>query len=84
MYLEADTPFGAPHTNRRWTNDQIYRAAVLDQTLTSEQEPIKGIRVDGIERFVAARCKKVLGQLGGITRSPSGVDFDSANWSLPA
>ena len=84
VYLEADTPFGAPHTNRRWTNDQIYRAAVLDQTLTSEQEPIKGIRVDGIERFVAARCKKVLGQLGGITRSPSGVDFDSANWSLPA
>jgi hypothetical protein len=84
VYLEADTPFGAPHTNRRWTNDQIHRAAVLDQTLTSEQEPIKGIRVDGIERFVAARCKKVLGQLGGVTRSPSGVDFDSANWRLPA
>jgi hypothetical protein len=84
IYLEADTPFGAPHTKRPWTNDQVYRAAVLNQVLTSEQEPLKGIRVDGIETFVAARCKKVLGQLSGMTRSPSGVDFDSANWSLPA
>lgn len=83
VYLEADTPFGAPHTNRPWTNDQIYRAAVLNQTLISEQEPLKGIRVDGIEGFVAGRCKKVLGQLAGMTRSNSGVDFDSVNWNFP-
>ncbi|HAP39749.1 MAG TPA: hypothetical protein DCQ94_08315, partial [Nitrospira sp.] len=84
VYLEADTPFGAAHTGRPWTNDQVYRAAVLDQALTSEQEPLKGIRVDGIDGFVAARCKKVLAQIAGMTRSHSGVDFDSANWSLPA
>jgi len=54
-----------------------------NQTLTSEQEPLKGIRVDGIEGFVAARCKKVLAQIAGMTRSNSGVDFDSANWNLP-
>ena len=84
VYLEADTPSGAPHTRRTWTNDQVHRAAVLDQALTSEQEPLKGIRVDGIEGFVKARCKKVLGQLAGMTRSSSGVDFDSANWNLPA
>lgn len=84
VYLESDTPFGIPHTHRPWANDEVYRAAVLNQTLTSGQEPVAGIQVDGIEPFVDRRCKKVLGQLAGMTaRTSSGVDFDSENWSLP-
>jgi hypothetical protein len=65
VYLESDTPFGVPHSNRPWTNDQVYQASVLGQTLSADQGPMAGIRVDGIEPFVAARCKKVLGSLRG-------------------
>jgi hypothetical protein len=83
VYLESDTPFGTPHTNRPWSNDQVYRASVLGQTLSADLGPVTGIRVDGIEPFAAARCKKVLGQLASMTRTNSGVDFDSDNWSLP-
>jgi hypothetical protein len=84
VYMESDTPFGNPHTNRPWSNDQVYRASVLGNSLTSDQGPVGGIRVDGIGTFVGARCKKVLGQLAGMARSSSGVDFDSNDWSLPA
>jgi hypothetical protein len=84
VYLESDTPFGAPHTNRPWSNDQVYRASVLSQTLATNQGPLGGIQVDGIEGFINARRQKVLGQLAGMARTSSGVDFDSDNWSLPA
>jgi hypothetical protein len=84
VYLESDTPFGNPHTNRPWFNDQVYRASVLNESLAADQGPVAGIRVDGIETFVDARCKKVLGQLAGMARTSSGVNFDSNNWSLPA
>jgi hypothetical protein len=83
VYLESDTPFGASHTNRPWSNDQVYRTTVLSQMLTSDQYPVEGIQVEGIDGFIDARCKKVLGQLAGMTRASSGVDFDSDNWVLP-
>jgi hypothetical protein len=83
VYLESDTPYGAAHTNRPWSNDQIYQASVLGQMLTAEQGSLAGIQVEGIERFIEARCKKVLGQLARLTRASSGVDFDSDNWTLP-
>ncbi len=85
VYLESDTPFGLPHTRRVWTNHEIYLASIPGQTLFSGQEPVAGIRVDGIQPFVDARCKKVLSQLAGLSSRPhSGVDFDSENWQLPA
>jgi len=84
VYLESDTPYGAPHTNRPWSNDQVYRASVLGQMLSADQGPVGGIQVIGIDSFIDARCKKVLRQLMGMTRSSSGVDFDSDNWVLPA
>jgi CotH kinase protein len=84
VYLESDTPYGPPHTNRPWTNDQVYRASVLSQMLAADQGPVAGIQVDGIDTFVNARCKKVLGQLKGMRRVSNGVDFGSDNWSLPA
>jgi hypothetical protein len=80
VYLESSTPFGAPHTHRPWSNDQVYRASVLSQGLSANQGPVAGIRVDGIQPFVDARCKKVLGQLTGMARTRSAVDFDSGNW----
>lgn len=84
VYLESDTPTGSPHTNRPWSNDQVYRAAVLSQPMAADQGPVAGIQVEGIETFIDARCKKVLGQFAGLTRVSSGVDFDSQNWKLPA
>ena len=84
VYLESDAPFSNPNTGRPWANDQVYRASILGDSLTADQGPLAGIRVDGIETFVNARCKKVLGQLAGMPRASSGVDFDSNNWSLPA
>ena len=83
VYLESDTPYGNPHTNRPWSNNQVYRASVLDESLAADQGPVAGIQVAGIEPFVDARCKKVLGQLAGMARKSSGVDFDSNNWGLP-
>jgi hypothetical protein len=83
VYLESDTPFGNPPTHRPWSNDQVYRASVLDESLAADRGPVAGIQVDGIERFVDARCRKVLGQLAGMARTSSGVDFDSDNWALP-
>jgi hypothetical protein len=80
VYLESGTPFGAPHTHRPWSNDQVYRASVLSQGLSADQGPVAGIQVDGIQTFVDARCKKVLGQLTGMARRHSAVDFDSGNW----
>jgi hypothetical protein len=84
VYLESDTPNGIPHTDRIWTNDQVYRTAILNHALTSTQEPLAGIQVDGIEPFVARRCKNVLGQLASMSRTGSGVDFDAAEWRLPS
>lgn len=84
VYLESGTPYGKPNTGRPWSNDQIYHAAVLNETLSANQGPLVGIRVDGIEPFVTGRCNKALGQLAGMTRLKSGVDFDSQNWKLPA
>lgn len=83
VYLESHTPYGNPHTNRPWSNNQVYRASVLDESLAADQGPVAGIQVAGIEPFVDARCKKVLGQLAGMARKSSGVDFDSNNWGLP-
>ncbi len=83
LYLESHTPYGNPHTNRPWSNNQVYRASVLDESLAADQGPVAGIQVAGIEPFVDARCKKVLGQLAGMARKSSGVDFDSNNWGLP-
>ena len=83
VYLESDTPYGNPHTNRPWSNNQVYRASVLDESLAADKGPVAGIQVAGIEPFVDARCKKVLGQLAGMARKSSGVDFDSNNWGLP-
>jgi hypothetical protein len=83
VYLESDTPYGAAHTNRPWSNDQVYQASALGQSLSADQGPVAGIVVEGIDSFIEARCKKVLGQLAGMTRASSGVDFDSDNWVLP-
>jgi len=83
VYLEADTPDVAAHTNRPWSNDQVYRSSILGQRLSADQWPVAGIQVGGIDSFIEARCKKALGQLAKMTRASSGVDFDSDNWVLP-
>ncbi len=82
VYLESDTPFGAAHTNRPWSNDQVYQASALSQRLSADQGPVAGIVVEGIDNFIEARCRKVLGQLAKLPRASSGVDFDSDNWVL--
>ncbi len=61
VYLESDTPYGAPHTNRPWSNDQVYQASVLSQRLSADQWPVAGILVEGIDSFIMRAARKSWG-----------------------
>jgi len=82
--LESATPYGIPDTQRPWTNDDVYRHAVLDIELYAYgSSQIAGLEVLGISEFVRRRRETALSLLAQETLGKSGVDFDSEDWSLP-
>jgi hypothetical protein len=82
VYLEAKTPWGPPDTFRPWTNDQVYRHAVLDQTFDATSGAVAGLEVLGIAGFVQTRRETVAAQLKAEPLGHSGVDFSSNKWGL--
>lgn len=50
VYLESDTPTGAPHTGRQWTNDQVYWNGFQHHELRTGSQ-----RTLGILHFVRMR-----------------------------
>jgi len=82
VYLESQTPWGPPDTFRPWTNDQVYRHAVLNQQFDATGGPVDGIEVPGIADFVKSRRDTVAPQLKGESLGHSGVDFSSNQWGL--
>jgi hypothetical protein len=84
VYLESATPYGIPDTQRPWTNDDVYRHAVLDIELNAYGSSlIAGLEVMGIAEFVRRRRETALSHLAQEALGKSGVDFDSKDWSLP-
>lgn len=43
VYLESDTPYGASHTFRQFTNDEVYQAAVSMRALKKNNAYLPGI-----------------------------------------
>ena len=82
VYLESNTPWGPPDTNRPWTNDQVYRHAVQDQTFDASSGPVAGLEVLGISGFVNTRRDTVGAQLKAEPLGHSGVDFNSSQWGF--
>jgi len=83
VYLESQSPFGPPDTLRPWTNDEVYRHAVLDQPLdASGSSAVGGLQVLGIGAFVRQRRERALAQLKLEQLGGSGVDFGSGKWNL--
>ena len=82
VYLESSTPYGPPATFRPWTNDQVYRHAVQDQTFDATSGPVTGLEVLGISGFLQARRDSILTQLKAEPLGQSGVDFDSNQWGF--
>lgn len=83
VYLESTTPSGPPSTARPWTNDQVYRHAVGDQTLDAPGGgTVAGLQVLGIGDFVQQRRAKVLELLKQEQLGKSGVFFSTNQWAL--
>jgi hypothetical protein len=82
VYLESSTPWGPPDTFRPWTNDQVYRHAVLDQTFDATSGPVAGLEVLGVAGFVQTRRDTVAAQLKAEPQGHSGVDFSSNQWGF--
>jgi hypothetical protein len=83
VYLESKTPWGQPDTFRPWTNDEVYRHAVLNQMFVAPpSSAVSGLMVPGISDFVNARRDTVGPQLKTQSLGQSGVDFNSDRWSL--
>jgi CotH kinase protein len=83
VYLESSAPWGSPPTFRPWTNDEVYRHAVLNQAFDAPgSSAVAGLQVLGIGDFVQTRRKTVAAQLKAETLGKSGVDFTSKRWSL--
>ena len=83
VYLESATPFGPPTSARPWTNDEVYRHAVGDQTLdASGGDTVAGLQVLGIGDFVQQRRAKALELLKQEQLGKSGVYFSTNQWSL--
>lgn len=82
VYLESKTPWGSPDTFRPWTNDQVYRHAVLNQPFDATDGPVSGLEVLGIADFVQTRRETVAAQLKPEPLGDSGVDFSSNQWGF--
>jgi hypothetical protein len=83
VYLESKTPWGMPDTFRPWTNDEVYRHAVLNQPFDAPaSSAVAGLQVLGISDFVNTRRNTVANQLKAESIGDSGVDFASNQWSL--
>ena len=83
VYLESATPYGKPDTARPWTNDDVYRHAVLDIDLKAYgSSSVSGLEVMGIGDFVRRRRNTALSLLRQEPIGASRVDFDSNIWSL--
>jgi hypothetical protein len=82
VYLESKTPWGPTDTSRPWTNDQVYRHAVLNQPFDASSGAVAGIEVLGIADFVTARRDTVAPQLKAEPHGHSGVDFSSDKWGF--
>ena len=82
VYLESQTPWGPPDTFRPWTNDQVYRHAVLNQQFDATSGAVAGLEVLGIADFVQARRDSALSQLKAEPLGQSGVDFSSSQWGF--
>ena len=84
VYLESPTPWGPPPTSRPWTNDEVYRHAVLDQQFDAGPgSPVAGLEVLGISNFIQTRRNVLAAQLKDQKLGQSKVDFDSEQWQLP-
>jgi hypothetical protein len=78
VYLESDTEHGASHTNRPWTNRQVYEAGGLGW----ESWGFGGAyKTEGIDHFVRMRRENVLAQLREQAVGKSGVDFGGDDWT---
>jgi len=84
VYLESETPYGMPDSARPWTNDEVYRHAVLDHQMdASNSSLVSGLQALGIANFVKQRRTKALSLLKLEPLGQSKVDFDSTRWTLP-
>jgi hypothetical protein len=83
VYLESKTPSGTPDTFRPWTNDEVYRHAVMNQPFDAPpSSAVSGLQVLGITDFVNMRRNTVTPQLKAEPLGDSGVDFTSNRWNL--
>src|SRR4029077_20798068 len=83
FYLESSTPWGSPATFRPWTNDEVYRHAVLNQRFDAPaSSAVAGLQVLGIDDFIQTRRNTVAPQLKAEPLGHSGVDFASNEWNL--
>lgn len=72
-YQESDTPHGATHTQRPFSNDQIYRAN--EQAATIEKD---GLYAPAITKYVEWRRASALAQIADVRKTfhgHAGVDF---------
>ncbi|MBL8950829.1 MAG: CotH kinase family protein [Myxococcaceae bacterium] len=72
-YLEADTPTGAPHTQRTYTNDELYKHNKENWTIRKN-----GLNAIAIREFVEWRRASATWQINQIRKDfhvKSGVDF---------
>lgn len=81
-YLESDSPNGAPHTGRQFTNDEVFRHGFSHDELNRG-----GFHVEGILHWVRMRHDSVASQLAQLrTKHPkgsSGASFPARPESIP-
>jgi len=82
-YLESDTPYGRPFTERQFTNDQVYRAGFEQQELHQD-----GAAILGIYHYVRMRYDSARSQLAQLRATypagASGASFPAVEEPLPA
>jgi len=72
-YLESDTPTGRPHTNRPFTNDQIYKAN--KELWTIRQDGLNAIAIPEFVEWRSASARHQISQIRKDFHVRSGVDF---------
>jgi hypothetical protein len=82
-FLESNTPTGAPHTGRQFTNDEVFRAVVQSQTITHGMAHIPGV-TDYLQRRVANAREQLEAWRMRFPKGSSGVTFPVTLEPLPS
>jgi hypothetical protein len=82
-YQESDTPTGGPHTGRQFTNDEVFRAVVQNQTITHGAAHIPGIS-DYLQRRVDSARAQLKTLRMRFPKGSSGATFPVPLEPLPS